>query len=219
MGWFEQLLGGGQRGGYSAAEDAYKQQMQKAMGGYSPYLQAGTGALGQYQQSLAGMADPSAYYSNLMGGYQTSPGAQFQQEQMQKQIHNQMARRGLAGSGAETKSLMKYGQGLIGQDQQQYLHNLLGIGGQYRSGLQGLTGLGSQMQGQYGQMGQNYAQNLGQLEYGRERSKGAGWRNLLGIGLSALGFPGTQGGQHDVGGGKTSGTNWAGLTSLAKMFG
>lgn len=178
MGWFDQIFGGGQQAGFDAAQS----RMREAQKYYEPYQQAGGAALGQYQTALGQIADPRARYEHLMSGYHESPAAKFQQEQMEERIRNMMGARGLAGSGAESKSLMKYGQGLISQDQEKYLKDLMGIGSQYRSGLRGLTGLGYGAAGQMGQIGQAMAP----MAFGQASSKGSGLRNLIGLGMKAL---------------------------------
>lgn len=130
--------------GYGTGE-GYIQDATKAATGYlNPYLQAGTGALGQYQSQLGQMSDPTSFYNNIMSQYQDSPATQFQRQQGLNSLQNTAAATGYTGSGKELKDIDQFSQGVTAQGQNQFLQNILGIHNNFLQGLQGLTGMGQQ---------------------------------------------------------------------------
>jgi hypothetical protein len=154
--------GGGEKT-LKSAQDYIQQMGQQAIGQLAPYQQAGYGGLQQYMQALQPYSDPSQMYSQIMGGYQMSPAAQFQQQEGIKQLQNAMGARGMAGSGQEMKDILGYSQGLASQDMQQYLQNILGMGQTYLGGEAGLGQMGMGAAGQMGQFGLTSAGQYGNL--------------------------------------------------------
>jgi hypothetical protein len=172
---------------------------QMAVGGLAPFQKAGVGALGQFQQALGGMADPQAYINKVMGSYQQSPEAHQQIQQAMQAANQAASASGMLGSGAEQTALQKQAQQLTAADQQRYLQNVLGVGGQYRAGLGQLLGLGAQTGAQMGQFdigtGQDIANVLARQAQAQAQAQQAqtggilgGLGGLLGAGLSLFGL-------------------------------
>lgn len=88
----------------SAAEQARLGRMQ-------PYMEAGAGALPQYQQNIG--QQPT--YAGVLSGLQNDPGYQFEMQQGQDAIQGSAAARGLLRSGRTLKDLASYAQGLASQ--------------------------------------------------------------------------------------------------------
>lgn len=150
--------------GYGDIAPQLKDYLSKAVGYMDPYEKMGKGALGDYFAQLKQAEDPTQYIGSIMSKYQESPGAQFQRKQGLADISTGAAARGLLGSGAQARSMMKYGQGLSAQDQQQYLQNVLGLRGQTLGGLAGLGQMGEQAAGQMGQWTYGTGENLANLQ-------------------------------------------------------
>jgi hypothetical protein len=194
------LFGGGQKQAYEAYEDALKQaqEMQKqyltqATGYVQPWQQAGLAALPQYQKGISAMEDPTAFYNKLMGGYTESPAAKLKLEEGIRASQAGASAAGMQGSGAQQKELMKYGQQVVGSDQQAWLDNLMRIYGGYLSGMGGLSFQGSQLGQQMGGWtygtGQGLSglqQGIGGARAGQELASSAGLTNLLTGGLGAM---------------------------------
>lgn len=155
--------------GGSNAYDAYSSGMQKgqnqigqylnqAEGYLDPYRQAGQAGITGYENALAPYNDPMGYYNKIAGNYQMSPGAQFRMKTGMDAVRNAMASQGFGGSGNEAKGLTDYTQGVINQDQNQYINSVLGIG---QTGLQGYGNLMGQGFNAANASG-NYAMNAGQ---------------------------------------------------------
>lgn len=111
--------------------DKYKDEMS---GNLNPYMTAGQGAIGTYQNALNKMANPTDFMNNIMNQYQQSPWAKFQTDQGIKAANNAASASGMLGSGAEQKELAEFAQGISSKDMQQFLQNALGINNQYLGG-------------------------------------------------------------------------------------
>lgn len=231
MGFLDTLFGG-KAGGTGEAEETMQQQMeqqqkmlQQSLGYLSPYEQIGSQAMGDYTSALGQYADPTQLYSKIMGTYQQSPAAQFQEQQGMGQLQNTMESQGLAGSGQEAKDVLGYSQGLSSQDMQQYLQNTLGMGQTYLSGMGGVAQLGPQMamqeagltQGTAGQLG-GLSEALAQLQQQGGQSYSAGLMGLLGGGLTGLGSYAGGGGLSGLFGGFGSGLIPKKTTDTNKTF-
>src|SRR5665213_800508 len=83
---------------YQDAMDQYKEWGDKAQNAQNPFLQAGQGAIGDYQKWLQGQQDPSGFINKMMGQYQESPWAKYQQQQSMRAGTNAASANGLAGS-------------------------------------------------------------------------------------------------------------------------
>lgn len=204
MGLLDDLFGGGQQKGFEdlagqlqQGQQAQRDALQQALGFLQPYQQAGTGALGQFQQQLGQMQDPTQYLNQLLQGFAPS---QEQQQQTQASLtaaQNALQSQGLGGSGVGARALGEIGQQAQGAGQQQYLQNVLGIQGQEMGGLQNLIGLGAGA----GQQGANLAfgtgqglaggfQNIGKAQMGADMAGSTALTNMLGTGIGfAAGGP------------------------------
>ena len=134
MSWLSNLFGGGQNPA-DAARPYLDQIPGVAHEGYDPYInrgrKAGDIAGGQFDRMSA---DPSAFINELMKGYTESDDYKFKQEEMGRSAANSAAAGGMRGSGLDQKEQQRITQGLLGDDMQQWLQNVLGV---QKTGLQG----------------------------------------------------------------------------------
>ena len=206
VGLLSSLFGGGGDAGDAsqAAMGQERQAMMQALGLLSPFQQAGVGAIGGLQGMLG--QDPTDIVNKILGQYQTSPGEQFQQQQAQGALQNQLAAAGLGGSGAAIQKSGQLAQHLAGQGQQQFLQNVLGQRQQQMGGLESLfrgglsaAGTGAGLLGQEGQTLGGLA-GAGILGQGQEKSGLFGGLGSL-AGLFGGGGFGGAGGAGGAGGG------------------
>lgn len=102
---------------------------------YQPFIDRGRQAEQRVSPIYQRMSqDPQGYLNELMGGYQESPGAQYQMGRGMDAARAAAASTGTAGGTEDQRRRMEMASGIVGQDRQQYLNNLLGMQG---SGLQG----------------------------------------------------------------------------------
>jgi len=146
---------------YEAANKAYTPFYNQAKEQQNPFYQAGTGAIPQFQDWLGQMKDPSGFINNLMGKYQESPFAKFQQQQGMRAAQNMGSATGLTGSTPLQMQAQQNAQNISSQDMNQWLQNVLGVNNNYGSGLF------NEMQG-----GQHSADMLSQLMQGAGEYRG-----------------------------------------------
>ena len=180
--------------GYGKGIDTMHGAVDTSTGYLNPYLQAGTRALGQYQTGLGEMQDPTGFYDKIMRAYQQDPSTLFQMKQGQNALENTAAATGYSGSGKEMQDLMKYSQNLTSQGQQGFLQNILGIHGQYMSGLQGLgqqgQAAGTSMGGWQMQGGEDIASLQAKKAQAQAQAQAAQYNTiggLIGSGVNAMG--------------------------------
>jgi hypothetical protein len=184
------LLGGlfGNSGApYGDAMKQYQQWIQKAQGAQNPFLQAGQGAIGNYQNWLQSMQNPSGFINNLMGQYQQSPWAKYQQDQSMRAANNIGSASGLTGSTPLQLQAQQNAQNISSGDMNQWLQNVLGINTQYGAGNQYLMGQGANAANSLTNLYGTAGANMGQMAYGQGAGQNQDFWNTIGGAGEALG--------------------------------
>lgn len=181
---------------YDDAMKQYQDWANKAQNVQNPYLQAGQGAIGNYQDWLSGQKDPSKFINNLMGQYQQSPWAKYSQQQGMRAATNAASMGGLSngmgGAGIGSTPFMQQAQqnaqNISSEDMQNWLGKVLGINTQYGQGNQFLMGQGANaansLTGMYGDMGRQ----MGEQAYNKGAAGQNDMWNMLGGGLQIAGM-------------------------------
>jgi hypothetical protein len=168
---------------YDQAMQQYQQWANQAQGVNQPYLDAGTGAIGAYQNWLQGQQDPSKFINNLMGQYQQSPYTSYLQQQAQNAGINAGSANGTAGSTALMQQMQQNAGNIAQQGMDSWLQNVLGINSQYGQGQQNLMNGGQNAANSLTNMYNNMGQQMGQAAYGKEAGKKQDfWNTIGGIG-------------------------------------
>ena len=185
-------------GGFEQGEQTSRAFLQKALAGLGPFQKTGGQAFqsefGQLQQE----ADPTAFVNNILSQFQQSPAQKFAQQQGIQASRNQLEAAGLGGSGAGAQALQQQGSDIAGQQQQQFLQNVLGVRQQTLGGLGQLGGMGLQSAlagGQFNmQTGEDIAseqaraaQARAAAEQASQQQQSGGIGSLIGGGISLLG--------------------------------
>lgn len=131
----------------------------------------------------AGQTALSSLVPAVSGGFQQSPGYQFQLDEGMRTLNNRMAGMGLTNSGAAQRAAMQYAQGLAAQDYNNWFNRAASV-----------AGLGQTANGQSAAAGQSYAN---------------GGSNVLQNIGSALASGQTQGANALMGGANNLATWWA----------
>jgi hypothetical protein len=172
---------------YDKAMEQYQQWANKAQGVQQPYLDAGTNAIGSYQDWLKGMQDPSKFINNLMGQYQQSPYTTYLQQQAQNAGINMGSASGMSGSSALAQQMQQNAANIAQQGMDSWLQNVLGINTQYGQGqnnlMQGGQNAANALTNMYNQMGQQ----MGEAAYGQQAGKKQDFWNTIGGGLGMIG--------------------------------
>ncbi len=172
---------------YDKAMEQYQKYMQMSQGTQQPYLNAGTGAIGDYQKWLEGQKDPSGFINNLMGNYKESPYAHMLQQQAMNAGNNSASASGMLGSSALMNQQMQNAGQIASGDMNSWLQNVLGINTQYGQGQNNLMQGGQQAANSLSNMYNQMGQNMGEAAYGKEAGKKNDFWNTIGGGLSMLG--------------------------------
>ena len=172
---------------YKEASKEYEKYYGQAQGAQNPFFQAGTGAIPGYQDWLSKMKDPSQFINSLMGQYQESPFAKFQQQQGIRAAQNLGSASGLTGSTPLQMQAQQNAQNISSQDQNQWLQNVLGINNQYGSGLNSLIGTGQNSANMISQLLSHLGENMGQAKFGQKFGEQQDRNNIFG-GLLKLFF-------------------------------
>lgn len=165
---------------YDKEMEQYQQWANKAQGTQQPFLDAGTGAIGDYQEWLKGQKDPSGFINNLMGQYSESPYAQYLQKQSLRAGQNAASASGMSGSTPLMQQMQQNAGNIASQDQNQWLQNVLGINTQYGQGQNNLMTGGQNAANKLTDMYNQMGQNMGQASYNKEASKQNNFWNTMG---------------------------------------
>ncbi len=172
---------------YDKAMEQYQQWANKAQGVQQPYLNAGTGAIGDYQEWLKGQKDPTKFINGLMGNYQESPYAHMLQQQAMNAANNAASASGMMGSSALMQQQMQNAGTIANEDMNQWLQNVLGINTQYGQGQQNLMTGGQNAANALTQLYSDMGGKMGEAAYGKESGKQNDLWNTIGGGLSTIG--------------------------------
>lgn len=184
-GAFGSLFGGlfGDSGApYDKAMDQYKQYGQMAANTQNPFLQAGQGAIPDYQNWLKKQQDPSGFINNMMGQYQESPYAKYMQQQSIRGGQNAASASGLMGSTPFAQQLQQNAGNIASGDMNQWLQNVLGVNTQYGQGQQNLMTGGQNAANSLTNMYGNMGNQMGEAAYGKQAGKDQDFWNMIGGG-------------------------------------
>lgn len=160
---------------YDAAAEHYNKIPGTISPYFNPYIQAGHGAMdqlqGQYGNLMGNRAPLQGQYNQLMndpngvmnrigGGFQQSPGFNFQMKQAMNAANNAAAAGGMVGSPQHQQQSAEMASGIANQDYYNYLNHALGLYGSGLSGSQGMYGAGLQGLQGMNQIGYNASDQL-----------------------------------------------------------
>lgn len=164
---------------------------------YQPFIDQGQQAQQQlnpmYQRM---MQDPSEFVNALMRGYSPSEGYRFKEKNMLNAARNSAASGGFAGTENDQMGQADMVRGLLGDDMQQFLANVLGVQGAGMGGMENQVGRGYESAGNLagylgnalGSQGSLAFQGEAQRNQNRADKRNAIWNllgNLAGAGAGA----------------------------------
>jgi hypothetical protein len=184
----EKIFGSGSNP-YNKAQ-GYLEQVPDVLKQYlSPYSQMGQQATQQYQGQVGKLGTPGGatdILRQLGGGFQSSPGYQFQVDEAKKGLDRLSAAQGTFGSPEQSAALSKLIMNLANQDYYNYLNSATGLYGQGLSGLGNLSQMGLNASSNLGQDLATSLQNQGQLAFaGQQYQNQLPLQYLQGIGSLA----------------------------------
>lgn len=165
---------------YEAAEKELGDFYNRGRDIQNPFYNAGKNALGPFQDWLNGMKNPSDFINNLMGKYQESPWAKFQQQQSIRSAGNMGSATGLTGSTPLAQFEQQNARDISSQDMNQWLQNVLGINTQYGAGEQNLISGGQNSANALTNMNSDFGKLIAEMQYGKKAGENADRSNIWG---------------------------------------
>lgn len=156
---------------------------------YDPYIQYGQRAMPTLEQQMMLLTqNPAAVQQQLGGGYNQSPGYQWQYDQAMNGANQAAAAGGMLGTNAHQQQAANTATGLANQDYWNYYNQNANL---YNTGLQGLGAqntMGYNAANQKaGGLGSLYG-NQANLAYANGQSNDQMFSSLLGAGIGAAGY-------------------------------
>jgi len=165
---------------YNDAMEQYQNNMNQAQGVQQPWLQAGQGAIGDYQKWLRGQQNPSGFINNLMKDYQQSPYNQYLQQESQNAGINAASASGLTGSTPFMQQQQQNAGNIAQGGMNDWLKNVLGINTQYGEGQQNLMKGGQTSANALSGLFQNNGLNAAGSTFGAGQARDQDMSNLFG---------------------------------------
>lgn len=130
---------------------------------YDPYISEGRNASNISNPIYERMAsDPTEFINALMRGYKPSEGYRYKEDRLGRAISNTAAAGGFRGTPFEQEQQGQMISGLLGEDMQQFLQNILGVQGAGLQGEENRIGRGFQASGNLADyIGSNLGQQAG----------------------------------------------------------
>lgn len=113
---------------------------------YQPYMDTGKNSMNQYYNNASAWATPQGAmnnYDTISAGYEQSPYAQYQNQQMQQAEGQVAAASGQAGTPSQQLAVANMTNQINSRDMNNYINSILGIQQQGQAGLGDLTHLGA----------------------------------------------------------------------------
>jgi len=178
---------------------------------FDPYIKRGHAA----QDTLSGHYNraanrPMDFLNEIITGYKPSEGYKFREKQALNAARNSAASGGISGTQNDQLAQSELVSGLLGQDMQQWLQNVLGIQGMGLGGLENEAGRGFGASQSLADLLGNVSGSQASLAYNNQQAKKGDLGNIIG-GIGGL--AGSLGGLFGGGGGGGGGIG-AGLGSL-----
>jgi len=164
---------------YDKAMDQYKEWSGKAEQAQNPFYNAGVQGMGNYQDWLKGMKDPSQFMNNLQGQYQQSPYNQFLQQQAQRGGQNAASASGLMGSTPMMEQMQQNSANIGASGMNDWLQNVIGVNNQYGQGQQNLMQGGQNAANQLTNMYSNMGQQMGQAAGNKQSAQNNDFMSML----------------------------------------
>ncbi|MEO6077575.1 MAG: hypothetical protein ABIP54_02200 [Candidatus Andersenbacteria bacterium] len=186
MGFFNDLFGGGGDNPADAARPYLDQIPGVAKEQYNPYINRGNAAQeqvsGQYNRFAS---NPMDVINEIISSYKPSEGYKFREQKALGAARNSAAQGGFSGTQYDQEQQAELANGLLGDDMQQWLSNVLGVQGAGLQGQQHVADTGFNASTQLADILTNALSQQGNLAFGGQQYENSQDQGLLG-GLSQL---------------------------------
>jgi hypothetical protein len=178
---------------YDKAQKELEKYYQEAQNGLQPYNQNGLDTYGKYSGAMDKLLNPSALQDEWSKNYQESDLAKQNEAMASQSGLNAAQQMGLNGSSPAIQAIQSGTSGIVAQDRQKYLDDLMQ---KYMTGIgvgSDIYGKGASAANSMSQNAMNMGQNSAQNKFNQSNAQGDLFGKLLGGGFglagSALGGP------------------------------
>jgi hypothetical protein len=179
--------------GYKAAQEQLDKYFQQAQGNLQPYNQNGLDTYGKYSGAMDKLLNPTALQDEWVKNYKESELAKQNEAMASQSGLNAAQQMGLGGSSPALQAIQSGTAGIVAQDRQKYLDDLMQ---KYMTGIgigSDIYGKGASAANSLSQNSMNMGQNSAQNQFNQTNAQGDMFGKLLGYGTglvgSALGGP------------------------------
>lgn len=196
----------------AGAQALLQQAHQMGKDTFDPYINRGHAAQdrasGQYNRMSE---NPMDFLNQITEGYSPSEGYRFREKHALNAARNSAAAGGISGTYNDQLGQADLVNGLLGQDMQQWLQNVLGVQGMGLQGLENEAGRGFGASQSLADLLGNIAGSQAGLSYNRDQASSNSLGNIIG-GIGGL--AGSLAGAFGGGGGGIGGAIGSGLGSM-----
>lgn len=178
---------------YDSAQAELDKYYNQGQGYLNPYNQNGQDAFGGYKGAMDKLLNPTALQDEWSKNYKESDLAKQNEVTASQSGLNAAQQMGLGGSSPALQAIQSGTAGIVAQDRQKYLDDLMQ---KYMTGIgigQDIYGKGATAAGQMSQNSMNQGTNSAQTQFNKNNAQGDLFGKLLGGGIglvgSALGGP------------------------------
>jgi hypothetical protein len=170
MSWFSSFMNPGR--GYGAAQQELNKFYDQAQGYHQPYNQHGINQGNNLSEQIKLLMDPAALQDKWASGYKESEAAKNMANLAQQHGLDAASSMGLMGSNTALNAIQSGTSGIVAQDRQNYLNDLME---KYKLGTglsQNMFNTGANAAGQMSNNAMNMGQNSAGLQFGKTNASG-----------------------------------------------
>ncbi len=185
MSWFSSFMH--PEKGYKEAQKEMEKYYNEGQGYQQPYNTAGQSQIGNLQNYINTLMDPQALQDKWSKGYNESDAAKYNEGMATQHGLNAASSMGLMGSQPALSAIQSGTSGIVAEDKQKYLDDLMQKYMQGAGLSQGMFNTGATTAGQMGNNAMTMGQNSGNNAYGKTNAGGDMFGKLVGTGAGVLG--------------------------------
>lgn len=185
MSWFTSWLH--PERGYEKGQDELDKYYNQGQGYVAPYNQFGQNAYNDYSGVMKQLLNPQGLQDEWSKGYKESDAAKFSEGLANDEGLDAASSMGMLGSTPGLQALQAGKAGIVANDKQNYMDNLMqkllagaGIAGN-------IFGTGANAAGTMSNNANNMGSNSAQMQYNKTNAPGGQFSSLLGMGAGVLG--------------------------------
>ena len=173
--------------GYNSAQEQLDKYYNNAQGRLQPYNQNGQDVYGKYKEAMEKLMNPGGLQDEWSKNYQESDIAKQNEAMASQSGLNAAQQMGLNGSSPALQAIQSGTAGIVANDRQKYLDDLMQ---KYMAGIgigKDIYGTGANAAGKQSDNDMNMGTNSAQTQFNKTNAQGDMFGKLLGYGTGLVG--------------------------------